>query len=300
MGYFFIKPGTILDVERSQERSHLLALNIPSSLSNTAIESGLRKLYSKASKVNIVRDSSSFCSAVLAFPSHSSALNAKRWSGIGSINLWNRNIKILWAPPEQVEQLLAPSDEVKHVLLHNMPEDFDPDDLGQTMEDYIKSYEIVSIRPMNKDWMIEFTTTKAAYTMFSAFENAVIGGREIFTEWVTHERMKSIDDFVDFDFELRNLCLANYFDPPIFIYGRIIPFTKTQIVAVIIKNNRINNFTTFFIEINYEDLIELHARICEALVLVLMELRDLPKKNTVIKCTNQFAFIGNNPQLELI
>lgn len=239
MGYFFIKqkPGVMLDVERSQERSHLLVLNIPD-IENAQIEVGLRNLYKQVSKVTVVRGGNASeggsirvgCSAIIEFPDHKSALNAKRWSGIGSVNLWNRNIKILWATFEQVEHLLSPSEEVKHVLAHNVPEDLDPEEFGALCQDYVKPHEIVSIRPMNNDWMLEFTNTYAAYKIFSAFNGMLLGNREIFTEWVTHERMKSIGNFADFDFELRCLCLANYFDPPIFIYGRVIPFTKTQVI----------------------------------------------------------------------
>lgn len=249
MGYYFIKqkPGVMLDVERSQERSHLLVLNIPD-IADAHIEAGLRNLYKQVSKVTIVRGSIASedasiragCSAIIEFPNHKSALNAKRWSGIGSVNVWSRNIKVLWATVEQVEQLLSPSEEVKHVLVHNVPEDLDPEEFGASCQNYVKPHEIVSIRPMNNDWMIEFTKTHAAYKIFSVFNGMQIGNREIFTEWVTHERMKMIDNFADFDFELRCLCLANYFDPPIFIYGRVIPFTKTQVVETLIEFNGLN------------------------------------------------------------
>lgn len=306
MGYFLIKqkPGIMLDVERSQERSHLLALNVPSVLGDKEIENGFRKLYSQLLGIFVRRgdyesddsgNSSSprgSCAAVLAFPDHKAALNAKRWSGVGSINLWNRNIKVLWASSEQIENLIAPTNEVKHVLAHNVPEDFDPDEFGAMMCDFLCPQEIISIRPMRSDWLIEFASTEAACSIFTTFNGKCIGDRVIFTEWVDYERLKTIDNFADFDFELRCMCIANYWDPPIFIYGRIIQFTKTQLCAVIIKNNRKNQFTTFFIEIMYENLIEIHARVCEALVIIITELKDLPNKNLVVKCSDHHAFIG--------
>jgi hypothetical protein len=303
MGYFLIKqkPGIMLDVERSQERSHLLALNVPSKLADFEIENGFRKLYTQLSGIFIRRnedesdDSGSprgSCAAILAFPDHKSALNAKRWSGVGSINLWNRHIKILWASPEQVDTLVVPSSVVKHVLAHNVPGEFDPDEFGAMMCDYVEPEEIVTIRPMRNDWLIEFTSTEAAYAIFTAFEGKFINNRALFMEWVTYERLKTIDNFADFDFELRCLCIANYWDPPIFIYGRIIQFTKTQLCAVIIKNHRKNQYTTFFIEMMYENLVEIHARVCEALVIIITELKDLPKNNLVIKCSDHYAFIS--------
>lgn len=302
MGYFVIKPGVMIDVERSQERSHLLALNIPSTLSKDEIERGLRQLYTDLSSVFIRREekdhqggiaaSKSVGTAVLAFPDHTSALKAKRWSGAGSVNLWNRNIKILWARNEQVEGLMTSGNEVKHVLVHNVPEDLNPEDFGAMMCNLVSARDIVYIRPMHNDWMIEFTNTEAARTIFTRFHGRALMNQVMFTEWVTNERMNTIGTFADFDFELRCLCIANYWDPPIFIYGRIIPFNTTQLVSVIIKNNRKNQFTTILIEINYENLIDIHARICELVVLIIVELKDLPKKNLVIKCVNNYASVG--------
>lgn len=140
MGYFVIKPGVVIYVERSQERSHLLALNIPKDH-----QGGFNAIKSVCTL------------AVLAFPDHTSALKAKRLSGAGSVNLWNRNIKILWARNEQVEDLMATSNEVKHVLVHNVPEDLHPDDFGMMMCNLVSARDIVYIRPMHNDWMIEFT-----------------------------------------------------------------------------------------------------------------------------------------------
>lgn len=297
MGFFLVKPGVMLDVERSQERSHLLAMNIPSSLSDQEIKCGFLNLYSQLKNIVVVRANinefaKSNCTAILQFSDHRHALNAKRWSGIGSINIWNRNIKILWATGEQVEKILTPGDEVKHVLFHNMPEDFDPEEFGSLMCTAVFPHEIISIRPMRSDWLVEFSKTGPAYVIFTLFNGKHVGDRVVFTEWVTYERLKTIDSFADFDFELRCLCLANYWDPPIFIYGRVIPFTHTQICAVIIKNNRKNDFSVFFVEMMYESLVEIHARLCEVLVLMITDIKDLPKRNLVIKCCNNFAIIG--------
>jgi hypothetical protein len=301
MGYFIVKPGVMLDVERSQERSHLLALNVPSNMEDDEIEQGFINCYETLTRCFVRRNDkrsnddddflTSNCNAILKFPDHASALAAKRWGGQGSVNLWGRNIKILWAKAEEVEKLLRSEDEVKHVLLHNMPASIDPDKFGDMMCDFVCPQEIILIRPMRSDWLIEFTNTQAAFTIFNLFNSRLIDNQLVFTEWVTHDRLKAIETFADFDFELRCMCLANYWDPPIFIYGRIIPCTKTQVCAVIIKNNRRNLFCTFFLEMMFDGLVEIHSRVCEALVLIMMDMKELPKKNVVIKCSSSYAYI---------
>lgn len=298
MGYFIIVPGVMLDVERSQERSHLLALNVPSTMTEEKIEEGFRGVYGKLTRCYVRRsektpkdEADQHCNAILKFPDHTAALNAKRLGGQGSVHLWNRNIKILWAKSEEVEKLMTTDEDVKHVFVHNMPSTLDPDDFGALMCDFVCPQEIVQIRPMRSDWLIQFTNTQAAFTISNLFNSRILENQIVFTELATHERLKIIDNFADFDFELRCLCLANYWDPPIFIYGRIIPGTKTQLCAVIIKNNRRNLYCTFFLEIMYDALVEIHARVCEALVLIIMEMKNLPKKNIVIKCTSSYALI---------
>lgn len=298
MSFFLIRPGVILDVERSQERSHLLAMNIPGTLPKAEIEHAFLQLFTDLKSVTVrqeVKNTENFnqsCVAILTFADHSSALRAKRWSGVGSINMWNRNVKILWAKNEQVGDLMAVCEQARHVLIHNIPENFDPDNFGQLMSQFVKDHDILSIRPMYNDWLVEFSCSEAAHMIFTRFHGRSLLDQVMFTEWITSERLKTIPTFADFDFELRCLCLANYWDPPIFIYGRIIPSTKTQLVSIIIKNNRKNQFTTFFIEINYENLIDIHSRICELLVLLVIDFKELPKRNLVIKCINNDAFIG--------
>ena len=295
MRYFLIKPGVMMDVEISLERSHLKALNIPTSLTDEEIEQGIRSIYNQVSRLVIKRNTnqnSSTCKAILEFPDHQSALAAKRWSGVGTVNLWNQNIKILWALKEETKDLIDCDEEAKHILAHNVPEDTDPEDFALMMRKLISPEAIISIRPMKTDWLIEFASTQAAYTIFQHFDGLQIENNVMKTEWVDNKRFALIDSYADFDWELRCLCLANYWDPPIFIYGRIISFTKTQLCAVIIKNNRKNLFTTFYIEVCFEDLVEIHARVCEVLVLYLMEMKDLPRKDLVFQCTKEFVFLG--------
>lgn len=162
------------------------------------------------------------------------------------------------------------------------------------MCDYVGYNEIVSIRPMQTDWLIEFTNPEATFTIQAIFNHRIVAGHKIFVELLSYQRLQTLASFADFDLELRCLCIANYYDPPIFIYGKVIPMTKTQLVSVIIKNNRKNQFTTFIIEMCYESLTDIHARVCEAVFLFLLDIKDLPKKNVIMKCINNFLYLGKN------
>lgn len=293
MSYCFIKPGLQLDIERSLKRSHLSALHIPSSLTDAEIQSGLRNLYKELINVTVKRDPrSQICYAIMEFPNHNKALEAKSWSGTGSVNLWNQSVKILWATKEQVKLVTPESNEVKSVIFHNVPEDLDTEDFGNMMCELIHPNHLLSIRPMKSDCLVEFTDSKAAFTIFTHFNGLVIDNQKLSAEWADRQRLQCIKNLVDLDFELRCFCLGNYCDPPIFIYGRIIPYTHTQLCSVIIKNNRKNVFRTFLVEICTEDLCDIHSRLCEVLYLFLMETKEIPKKDLLFKCTKSFAWLG--------
>lgn len=301
MGYFIPKKGNMLDVEISQKRSKLLALNIPPKVKDEEIEKGFRQTFPEVLGIQVKRDDKQDnlkkfhrrCTALLSFSDHESALAAKQWSCAGSVHCWSRDIKFLWDKTEPNEDLKA-AEEVKHVLIHNVPENIDPEEFGAKMCELVSPRQIISIRPMRNDCLIEFASTAAALTIYQRFNGQQLNNQIISTEWVTHTRLKSIASFADFDFELRCFCIANYCNPPVFVYGRIIPWSGIQLCSVIIKNNRNNSFVTFFIEIDYKRLVDIHARVCEVIVLLLMQLKELPKKNLVIKCSDNFAIIGKS------
>lgn len=304
MPFFFINTGSALDVEISQDRRHLSVINIPTSIQDNEIEIQIKKMFVDATHVSVHRgqtpnrhtnalDKQKNCSAIVKFRDHSEAVAAKRWSGLGSLNLWGRSIKVLWARQEEIADLLeTPMSTPKHLLAHNMDEFFDPEVFGSMMCKFVKPHEIVSIRPMKNDWLVEFTKTEAALKVHMNFNSRVISGQQIETEIVNEERLKRVATFADFDYELRCLCLANFYDPPVVIYGKVFQSSQIQMASVIIKNNRNNRFVTFLIEITYEDLIDIHARVCEAVFWYIFNIKELPKKNVVMKVSRSFLFLS--------
>lgn len=103
-------------------------------------------------------------------------------------------------------------------------------------------------------------------------------------EWGQEDPTEKIK--YDFDAELRLQCIANYWDPPIFLYGLIDTQKHIQTVAVLIRNNRRNLPVVFFIEINFENLFEIHVRICEIIMMSIDIYGNLPSHHLVLKCSD--------------
>lgn len=193
---------------------------------------------------------------------------------------------------DEIEHLKNPKHFIKHVLLHNVPEDYDVDELGQLMMQVVEAKLIISIRPMKTDFLVELADWECSFKVFSLLNMKQIGSQTILAEMIDNNRLKAIKSFADFDFELRCMCYANYWEPPIFIYGPIIKFTCTQFVAVIMKNCRNNLYSTILIEISYDGLYEIHSKVCEAVILMLIDLKDFPTKSMVLKVSGSVAFVG--------
>jgi hypothetical protein len=251
-------------------------------------DESFNNFYSKESYNNTAS-----CSAILGFANHQLALNAKKCSGVGTVNIWGRNIKVLWATSEHVNKLKLDKNGLNNILFHNVDPDMDPEDFGELLCSVVEPHEIISIRPMLTDWLVQLSDSEAAFKVQSQFHAKRIQNRTVFAEGISDGSLRQLNSFIDFDFEVRCFCIANYWDPPIFIYGHIMPMTKTQICAIIIKDNRKNRFTTLIFEMNFNGLVEIHSRVCELLMIILDEFKELPKKNIVVKCINErFAEVG--------
>lgn len=94
----------------------------------------------------------------------------------------------------------------------------------------------------------------------------------------------------DFDAELRTKCIANYWEIPIVIYGRLYEAIQVQIVSVILKCN--GNVHYFFIEISYKGLVDIHSRISEIIIAFINEFHHLPNEHLVVKAEGDFFAVG--------
>ena len=175
-----------------------------------------------------------------------------------------------------------------------MPDNLDTLVFENMMCDYIYPHEIISIFPMNQVWIVEFTNKAAAETIMMLFHQKIIEeSKQLCIEWssgnIDQSPMKG-----DFDVELRLFCIANYWEPPVFIYGRAFPNEQIQHCAVIIKDNRKNAITTLFVEIFVNQLVDVHSRICEVVLQYIIELMALPKMNLVMKCVFDKVLVGKS------
>lgn len=94
----------------------------------------------------------------------------------------------------------------------------------------------------------------------------------------------------DFDSLLRIKCIANNWDPPIVLYGRIFSLSCVQYVAVILRHS--GQVHVFFVEISITGLSDIQSRVHEALVTVILESGKLPANHLIIKVRNDSMMLG--------
>jgi RNA recognition motif-containing protein len=152
------------------------------------------------------------------------------------------------------------------------------------------NHEILCVFPQNDKWLIEFTNFKSAQRVMEGMHGLSLGDNQIYIEWAKDDPLSLSK--ADFDVELRLQCLANYWDPPIFIYGRILQSESIQTCAVIMRDTRKNVSVSIFIEINFADLHEIQSRICEIIMHCIDECGGLPTYNVVLKSFNSKFCLG--------
>ena len=127
---------------------------------------------------------------------------------------------MLWARSEaKVNQTIS-----KFLVIHNIPDLGDTDVLFRDMTNFVFKHEILSFSPLYKLWLLEFSNLEAASTILNVYKK-----RQMPIEWATR---KHYTCKVDTDAELRLQCVANYWEMPVFIYGRVVRSKAIQTVAV--------------------------------------------------------------------
>lgn len=79
MGYFIIRSGILLDVTKSEQKSSLVALGIPPTVSDDAIEIGFRQTFWSVQRVLVQRQDNEVA-AILSFGDHESALQVRSYT----------------------------------------------------------------------------------------------------------------------------------------------------------------------------------------------------------------------------
>lgn len=160
------------------------------------------------------------------------------------------------------------------------------------MFNYVCPTEVISVSPVNRKWLVEFTNKAAANTIMTLFsEKAFEGSEELSMNWtIGNQTVYSMRG--DMDAELRLFCNANFWESPVFIYGRAFPREQSQHCAVIMKKHDLNDYATFLLEMFVDQVTDIHSRVCEVVLQYLFNTLCFPKHNLVIKCIYNQVFIS--------
>lgn len=160
------------------------------------------------------------------------------------------------------------------------------------MLNYIYPHEVISVSPVDQKWLFEFTNKEAANTIMTLFANKAFEGSErLMLEWtVGNKNIYSMRG--DFDAELRLFCIANYWEPPAFIYGRSFPREQIQLCAVIMKKQDKHEYATLILEMFVDQVTDVHSRVCEVVLQYLFNTLCFPKHNLVLKSIYNQIFIS--------
>ena len=160
------------------------------------------------------------------------------------------------------------------------------------MLNYIYPHEVISISQVNCNWLIEFTNKAAANTIKTLFADKKIDGSEkLKIDWTVGKR-DVYSQNSDFDAELRLYCIANFWEPPIFVYGRAFPREQIQHCAVILKLQDRSTYATFLLEMFVDQVTEVHSRACEVVLYYLFNSMSFPQHNIVIKSIYNQVFVS--------
>lgn len=187
--------------------------------------------------------------------------------------------------------------QIKDILISNLNENVDIQTLKDNIFNYIYPHEVVSVSQVDQKWLIEFTNKEAANTIMTLFSNKTFQGSEqLSMVWTTgNQNIYSMRG--DFDAELRLFCIANFWEPPVFIYGRTFPREQMQLCAVIMKKQEKHDYATLFLEMFVDQVTDVHSRVCEVVLQYLMNTLTFPQHNLVLKSIYNQVFISKFIQL---
>ncbi|CAO1409058.1 unnamed protein product [Diamesa tonsa] len=298
---YFVRNNKQLNISKSEEIFHLLALNIAPHKTDLAIKMQLASLFSKTENIEVYRQQTDdsgipkICTARMEFPNLTKALAAFK---VGPIILWGKKVTLEWDNPERKDYLME--NEIKDILISNLNENVDIQRFKDNMFNYIYPHEVISVSQVDQKWLIEFTNKEAANTIMTLFANKTFEGSEqLSLVWtIGNQNIYSMSS--DFDAELRLFCIANFWEPPVFIYGRSFPREQIQLCAVIMKKQRKPVYATLFLEMFVDQVTDVHSRVCEVLLQYLLNTLAFPEHNLVMKSIyNQVFIIGSIPNLDV-
>lgn len=102
MRYFLLPNGSVLQVQKSYNKCRLFVSNLPTDVSQKQVKDVFQHIFPKLCDIVLyVNELSNRAFGFLDFPDHNSALEAKRLASPGTLDLFGRQVKIVWAYPER-------------------------------------------------------------------------------------------------------------------------------------------------------------------------------------------------------
>uniref|UniRef100_A0A336LVQ3 CSON001232 protein n=1 Tax=Culicoides sonorensis TaxID=179676 RepID=A0A336LVQ3_CULSO len=293
MKYFLLPNGSTLQVQKSYSKCRLYASNLPKDVPQENIQGIFRDIFPKMTNMTIhVTEQCNRAFAFIDFPDHATALEAKMSASPGYLYLFDREIKIVWAFPER--QIQIPIDNTRKTLfIRNIGLSVNTADIKVFLTKAVPAKVIKNISSVRDFAFVDFSDHKSAEKVKEMLNGKVICKTPIEIEWARPPADDSIHNLkqTDFDLKLRLRCIANYWQSPIFIYGRVYEEIQVQCACVIIKSVTLVHY--YFLEISYLDLIDMHSRICEVIVNLIEKFGNLPSEHLIIKVEGEvFSVIG--------
>lgn len=104
MKYYLLPNGGTLQVQKSYNKCRLFVSNLPKEVSQDDIKELFRKIFPKMADMTICGgQQNSSAHGFLDFLDHRTALEAKKMASPGVLDLYGRQVKIVWAFPERQE-----------------------------------------------------------------------------------------------------------------------------------------------------------------------------------------------------
>lgn len=94
----------------------------------------------------------------------------------------------------------------------------------------------------------------------------------------------------DFNALLKTKCIANGWDLPIIMFGRVFQLSCLQYAAVIMRQKE--TVRVYFVEIYITGLSDIQSRICETIISQILESGTLPEHHLVIKVRQDLMMLG--------
>ncbi|XP_062541309.1 uncharacterized protein LOC134209330 isoform X2 [Armigeres subalbatus] len=286
LNHHFVQENQTLEAQKSFEKCRLFVGNLPKEIDRKTIEVAFRSLFPEMTRFvmhNRITDGEMNRGfAFMDFANHAAALRAKKQTTPGCMRMWERDIKIVWANPQQSLDH-SRVDDVKIIFVRNIDQRVTTSDLYNLFVRMVPRQDIINITRVREFAFVEFALRQQAEMVMHVAQGYVLHKFALDIEWAMPPLRNTFHNMKNYDFDslLRLKCVANEWDPPIIIYGRVFSFCALQYVAVLIRRHK--QVHVYFLEMHITGLADIQSRVCEAIVTLILEKGVLPEPYLILK-----------------